>query len=131
MYLYFTLQSKVEHFANRIPIPNGLLSDRSHFTRFLPRVALVGRHETPSAATISGTATAATARVHDAVLVRVERRGVVCEATAILERNLSISLKKKFLNLFFTSNFTDESSKTARPNPNKHRQGARLHRTIW
>ena len=60
------------------------LTSGTRCTRILPRLALVGRHQTPAAVTN------AAARVHDAVLVRVERRGMVCEATAILEGNLKM-----------------------------------------
>ena len=54
------------------------------FDCLLPRVGLVGRHQTP---------VVAAARVHDAVLVE---RGVVSQPPAVLEGNLKISLKMKF-----------------------------------
>ena len=71
-------------------------------------MTLVSSHQTPAAATIA----AAAARVHKAVLVRVERRGVVRKATTILEGNLSISLKMKFFHKRFVCISLDESSKT-------------------
>ena len=81
-------------------------------------MSLVGPRQAPAAATISSSAAA---RVDNAivVVVRVERRGVVREAAAILERNLKV---KFTIYSIFKYRVSSNSS-------SERRQVAHLHET--
>ena len=82
-------------------------------------MSLVGPRQAPAAATISSSDAAA--RVDNAivVVVRVERRGVVREAAAILERNLKV---KFTIYSIFKYRVSSNSS-------SERRQVAHLHET--